>query len=91
MKRILIVLAGTLAVGFAGCATKTQTEANYGKAVSEMISSQVADPTTLTNPSTAPVTGADPDMVNLAVNAMRAEVGKPGEVKRDIVVRLGGK
>ena len=93
MKRILLLLlvTGALAVGFTGCASKTRTEASYGNAVREMISAQVADPTTLTNPSTAPVNGADPDMVNLAVNTLRTEVAKPADVKRDIVVRLGGK
>jgi type IV pilus biogenesis protein CpaD/CtpE len=89
MKRIFI-LAATV-IGFAGCSTQTPTEANYGKAVREMISAQVADPATLTNPSTAPVTGADPDMVNAAVNTLRGEVSKPEDVKRDIVLKLGGK
>ena len=89
MKRFLILVTGAVAVGFTGCASKTPTEASYGQAVREMISAQVADPTTLTNPSTAPVTGADPDMVNNAINAMRSEVAKPADVKRDIVVKLG--
>ena len=90
MKRILILVA--VAAAAAGCSTpQTQTESNYGKAVRDMISAQVADPTTLTNPSTAPVTGADPDMVNAAVNALRGEVSKPEDVKRDIVLKVGGK
>ena len=90
MKRFLIILA--VAAAITGCGTsKTQLEADYGKAVHAMINAQVADPNTLTNPSTAPVTGADPDMVNAAVNALRGEVSKPEDVKRDIVLKVGGK
>jgi ABC-type amino acid transport substrate-binding protein len=90
MKRFLIILAATAVI--AGCGTsKTQVEADYGKSVRAMINAQVADPNTLTNPSTAPVTGADPDMVNAAVNALRGEVSKPEDVKRDIVLKVGGK
>ncbi len=37
------------------------------------------------------MTGADPDMVNAAVNALRGEVSKPEDVKRDIVLKVGGK
>jgi PBP1b-binding outer membrane lipoprotein LpoB len=91
MKRIAFCIAAATAL--AGCASQTQTrtEAEYGRAVREMINAQVADPATLTNPSTAAVTGADPDMVNAAVNAMRAHVAEPDDVKRDIVVNVGGR
>ena len=89
MKKILLIASAAALV--ASCSTQTPTEANYGKAVREMISAQVANPDTLTNPSTAPVTGADPDMVNAAVNTLRGEVSKPEDVKRDIVLKLGGK
>jgi hypothetical protein len=90
MKRIIIIAA--LAAATAGCSTpKTPIEADYGRAVREMINAQVADPATLANPSSAAVTGADPDMVNAAVNALRGEVAKPADVKGDIVVKVGGK
>jgi len=90
MKRIIIVAA--LAALSAGCETeKTRMESEYGRAVREMINAQVADPRTITSPSSAPVTGADPDMVNAAVNALRGEVSQPADVKRDIVVNVGGK
>ena len=87
----IVLLTAFAAVAFTGCASKTRTEADYGNSVRVMIQSQVADPRTLTNPSTAPVTGADPDMVNAAVNALRGEVSKPEDVKRDIVLKVGGK
>jgi PBP1b-binding outer membrane lipoprotein LpoB len=89
MKRIAFLIAAAAAV--AGCANQTRTEAEYGRAVREMINAQVADPATLTNPSSAAVTGADPDMVNNAVKAMREHVAQPADVKGDIVFKAGGK
>jgi type IV pilus biogenesis protein CpaD/CtpE len=91
MKRIAIVILVAAATTLVGCASQTRTETDFGRAVREMINAQVADPTTLTNPSSAMVTGADPDMVNNAVKAMREHVAKPDEVKRDIVVNVGGR
>jgi hypothetical protein len=86
-----IIIAAVLVAGTVSCATRTPTEADYGRAVREMINAQVADPRTLTNPSTAAVTGADPDMVNAALNTLRGEVAEPDDVKRDIVLKVGGK
>ncbi len=37
------------------------------------------------------MTGADPDMVKNAVDAMRSHVAKPEDVKRDIVLQVGGR
>jgi len=93
MKRIVIVItaAAALATAMAGCANQSRTEADYGRSVREMINAQVADPATLTNPSAAAVTGADPDMVNAAVKAMREHVAQPGDVKGDIVIKAGGR
>jgi outer membrane murein-binding lipoprotein Lpp len=93
MKRIALVIAAATALvtALAGCASQTRTETDYGRAVREMINAQVADPATLTNPSTAIVTGADPDMVNAAIKAMRAEVAEPRNVQRDIIVKVGGR
>jgi type IV pilus biogenesis protein CpaD/CtpE len=87
---MLITTTAALATAVAGCAHQTPAEADYGRAVREMINAQVADPATLANPSTAAVTGADPDMVNAAVKTMREHVAQPGDVKRDIVVKVGG-
>lgn len=89
MKRIIVLTAAVATL--AGCASQTRTEQDYGRAVREMINAQVADPATLTNPSTSAVTGADPDMVSAAINAMRAHVAQPSEVKREIVFKAGGK
>jgi hypothetical protein len=84
----LIVLASACA----GCeSTPTHLEADYRKSVAEMIAAQVANPETLANPSTEVVTGADPDMVKNAIEAMRGHVSKPEDVKRDIVLQVGGK
>jgi hypothetical protein len=84
----LIVLAAVCA----GCeSTPTHLEADYRKSVAEMINAQVANPATLASPSTEIVTGADPDMVTNAIEAMRGHVSKPEDVKRDIVLQVGGK
>jgi type IV pilus biogenesis protein CpaD/CtpE len=93
MKKPIFLVAATVAITFVGvgCSNPTRTEADYGRSVREMINAQVADPTTLTNPSTAIVTGADPDMVNTAINTMRGHVAEPADVKRDIVLKVGGK
>jgi hypothetical protein len=81
-----------LAAACAACTNNpTVLEADYGKSVREMITAQVAHPETIANPSTAIVTGADPDMVNRAINTMRGDVAKPEDVKRDIVLKVGGK
>jgi hypothetical protein len=81
----------TVITGFslAGCA-QTPLEADYGRSVQLMSENQVYDPTTLTRPSLAPVNGADPDMLNLAVTTMRTQAGEHKEVSKPIVVNIGG-
>ena len=73
----------------AACSSN-RVEDEYGDAVHEMVNAQVYNPATLTNPSDKPVEGADPDMVNNAIEALREHVGAPEEVSNDIVVRVGG-
>ncbi len=75
MKRTFILVAVVMVL-VAAC-RRPRRKRITAKAVREMIGAQVSDPTTLTNPSTEPVTGANPDMVNMAVNTLRGEVSKP--------------
>lgn len=89
MNKLIPVIV--LAAVCAACVGPTRVEADYRKSVNEMIQAQVANPATLANPSTAVVTGADPDMVNTAIDAMRGHVAKPEDVQRDIVLKVGGK
>jgi hypothetical protein len=88
--RTIATTAGLLIV-LAGCSSTTRVEDEYGESVRQMINAQVYDPTTLTNPSAKPVEGADPDMVNKAIETLREHVGAPEEVGEDLVVRVGGK
>lgn len=87
MNRLIAVIVLTALC--TACAS--QLQADYRKSVNEMIQGQTANPATLTNPSSAVVTGADPDMVNVAIETMRGHVAKPEDVQRDIVLKVGGK
>jgi hypothetical protein len=88
---ILRILAAAAAlVSLVACAT-SQTERDYGQSVRQMINAQVYNPATLTKPSDKPVEGADPDMVNAAVEALREHVSQPKDVGQDIVLQVGNK
>lgn len=93
---IKIITALVAIVAFAACtSTSTMTapsatEADFGNSVGSLIKAQTADPATLSSPSTAPVTGVDPDYADNVVKAMRESVAKPDEVKQPIEIRVGG-
>jgi non-homologous end joining protein Ku len=74
----------------ASCSSTSQVEDEYGESVRQMINAQVYDPATLSNPSAKPVEGADPDMVNNAVQAMREHVAAPEKVGEDLVLHVRG-
>lgn len=81
------------ASALAGCADtprKSATEADFGNSVASMIKAQTADPATISNPSTEPVTGVDPDYAGNVIDAMREDVSKPAEVRQPIQIRVGG-
>ena len=85
--RIILTLA---ALGFlAGCAT-TAMEENWGQASASLITAQTANPETLTNPSTAIVTGVDGEYAYKVIEEMRKDVTKPEEVKQPIQMTLWG-
>jgi type IV pilus biogenesis protein CpaD/CtpE len=92
--KIIAVLATIVA--FAACTdTSTMTasnatEADFGNSAGSLIKAQTADPATLSNPSTVPVTGVEPDYAGNVVKAMRESVAKPDEVKQPIVIQVGG-
>ena len=85
-----IITASALLMAIAGCETTSRVEDEYGESVRQMVNAQVYDPTTLTDPSTKPVEGADPDMVNNAIKALREYIGAPEEVGEDVVIQVGG-
>jgi hypothetical protein len=88
MKKVALI---PLITGFslAGC-VQSMLEADYGRSVTLMTENQVYDPTTLTRPSLAPVQGADPNMLDLAVTTMRTQAVERKEVSKPIVVNIGG-
>ena len=83
------LIAVIAACALTGCET-TPLQADYGRSVAQMTDSQVYDRTASTHPSTAPVEGADPDMLNAAVTAMRVPVSDRKEVSKPLVVNIGG-
>jgi hypothetical protein len=82
------ITATALLIALAGCETN-RVEEEYGESVRQMINAQVYDATTLTNPSAKPVEGADPDMVNNAIKALREHVAAPEEVGEPMVIQVG--
>ncbi len=64
--------------------------ADYRKSVNEMIQGRPRIPRRSRIRVSAVVTGADPDMVNVAIETMRGHVAKPDDVQRDIVLKVGG-
>ena len=85
--RIILTL---VAVGvLAGCAS-TASQDNWGQASASLITAQTANPETLTNPSTAIVTGVDGEYAYKVIDQMRNDVTKPEEVKQPIQMLLWG-
>ncbi len=87
---ILRILAATaVAIVIGGCETTTRVEDEYGESVRQMVNAQVYDAATLTSPSAKPVEGADPDMVNGAIEALREHVSRPEDVGQDLIIQVG--
>lgn len=86
---IRIIVALAVIGALAGCVT-TATEKDFGNSVSSLITAQTANPETLTNPSTAAITGTDPDYANAVIKEMRKDVSKPAEVKEPIEMVIWG-
>jgi PBP1b-binding outer membrane lipoprotein LpoB len=89
MKKIIITISGAVIL-LGGCTTSPLAN-QYGQAVKEMTANQVYDPKTLTSPSTAAVEGADPDMVNAAVQSMRKESTERERVSQPLVINVGAR
>jgi hypothetical protein len=90
MNKHIIFLAAALAA-LTGCTnSKTATEADFGNSVAALHKAQAANPSKITNPSTEPVTGVDPDYAGNVIEAMRENVSKPEQVKEPIEIRVGG-
>jgi hypothetical protein len=88
MQRFALI-AGLAGFALAGCAASPMA-ADYGHSVAQMTENQVYDRTTLTRPSSAAVEGADPDMLNAAVTALRIPPTERKEVSKPLFINLGG-
>jgi hypothetical protein len=83
--RIIGAMAAILAL--AACGT-TPTEADYGNSLASLVKASAFDPATLTSPSSAAVTGVDPDYANSVVIEMRKDISKPAEVRKPIEIMM---
>jgi len=88
MKHLALIVL-TAACALAGCET-SPLQADYGRSVAQMTDNQVYDRTALTHPSEAAVEGADPDLLNAAVAAMRIPPTDRKEVSKPVIINVGG-
>lgn len=86
--RHLAFAAAAVALTLSGCA-QTPLQADYGNSVRQMQKYQVYDRRTLYKPSAAPVEGADPEMLNLAVQSLRTEKVDRSQVSQPMTINIG--
>lgn len=87
--RHLAAAAAAAGLALGGCA-QTPLEADYGNSVRQMQTYQVYDRRTLYKPSAAPVEGADPEMLNLAVQSLRTEKVDRSQIQQPMTINIGG-
>jgi hypothetical protein len=85
----LALIALTAACTVAGCET-SPLQADYGRSVAQMTDNQVYDRSASTQPSAAAVEGADPDLLNAGVAAMRIPPSDRKEVSKPLIINVGG-
>lgn len=87
-KQILAATAVTILI--AGCsATTTQTEAEYGDAVRQVMKAQYYDANAAANPDPAAVTGGDPERLNNTLDGHRKDVANPQSVEQGVTINVG--
>ena len=89
MKHFALIAVTVAGLAMTGCSA-TPLEADYGHSVRLMTYYQVYDRATWTSPSTAAVEGADPDLLNAAVAAMRIPPSDRKEVSKPLIINVGG-
>jgi hypothetical protein len=89
IMRYFAFAAAAAGLALSGCAAKTPLEADYGNSVRQMQQYQVYDRRTLFKPSAAAVEGADPDMLNLAVQSLRTEKVDRSQVSQPMTINIG--
>jgi len=89
MKHFALIAVTTVGLALAGCSA-TPLEADYGQSVRQMTDNQVYNPAASTHPSAAAVEGADPDVLNAAVAAMRSPPTDHKDVSKPLIINVGG-
>jgi len=88
-NKTLYATVGAAALVVAGCTIEpTQTEANFGVSVRQMIQAQTADPSTIAAPSAEPIDGSDGRRTENVLEAYRTDVAKPDAVNDEVVISL---
>jgi hypothetical protein len=76
------IIAALAAVGaLAGCST-TALQDDFGNSLDSLVKAQTANTATLSSPSTAAITGVDPDYAGKVVDEMRKGVSKHEDFKK---------
>lgn len=92
MRKFTIFSNATLAVSMvliAGCAHGPEAvEQDYGNSVRHMLQAQTANPAAPAD--TLAIDHGDGERLNKVIDGYRKDVSKPEDVKRDIVINLGG-
>lgn len=86
--KCIAVLGAVVLLG--GCAAAPRVEEDFGNSYDSLIKAQVANPATLASPSSAPITGVDPDYADNVVTSLRKDVAKREAVKQPIQILVGG-
>ncbi|HEY3731859.1 MAG TPA: hypothetical protein VGL28_11430 [Steroidobacteraceae bacterium] len=89
IMRHIVFAAAAAGLALSGCA-QTPLEADYGNSVRQMQEFQTYDRRTRYKPSAAPVEGADPDMLNLAIQSLRTEKVDRSQVSQPMTINIGG-
>jgi hypothetical protein len=89
MKHFALTAVTAAALVMTGCSA-TPLEADYGRSFWLMTQNQVYDRAASARPSTAAVEGADPDLLNAAVTAMRIPPSDRKEVSKPLIINVGG-
>ena len=84
---VLLSAAALPVLMLGGCASAVDRD--YGKAVHQMMTSQVDHPETLRLPLGGTVEGIDPDSAKAAVDAMRKDTGQRSHTEQPVIFTYG--
>jgi type IV pilus biogenesis protein CpaD/CtpE len=92
MRNLTIISGLAFAASLAlltGCAHGPEAvEADYGNSVRHMMQAQTANPTAPAD--TSAIEGSDGQRLNTVMETYRKDVSKPEDVKKDIIINVGG-